>query len=174
MRNIDKLTRDQKIEVMFDLINSFRVVKKPIETAVFLQELLTANEIRNLAIRLRIAKLLLGGKTHREIIDEVHTSLATVSKVRSWLEAGGEGMKNVISKLPLKYKIPEKLPRKPIEFQLPQLLLSLAQHGLAETQKSQIVQANKMLSKMSEKRALDRQLQKMFSQYYKEKKGKKL
>lgn len=165
-KKFEYLSREEKIALMFDLINAFRLVRTPIETALFLQDLLTANEIRNLSIRLRIAKLLLSGSSHREIQEELHTSLATITKVRSWLEKGGEGLKSVIEKLPLKWDIPKKLPRGPIEFYLPQALMALAQYGIA---KSQERGAASLLKGAENKEIIDRNLQKYFDEYYKEK-----
>lgn len=161
----DKLSKEEKISLMFDLINSFRIVRSPLETALFLQDLLTTNEIRNLSIRLRIAKLLLAGKNHREIIEELHTSFATIDKVKVWIDRGGDGFKNVIEKLPLKWDIPRKLPRGPIEFHLSQTLISLVQYGVARGQDKRV---EKFLQAVNNKKNIDRSLQKVFDEYYKE------
>ncbi|MBU0569567.1 trp operon repressor [Patescibacteria group bacterium] len=133
-KRLDKLTREEKIELMFDLINAFSIVESPTETAFFLQDLLTATEIKNLAKRLRIAKLLLENLTQREIAKKVSVSPATVNKVNLWLARGGEGFKKVIEKLPAKWDIPKDLPRGPIEFHLPQTLLTVVQHSVAKSQ----------------------------------------
>jgi uncharacterized protein YerC len=139
----EKLSRNDQLELMFDLVNSFRFVNSPSETIDFLQDLLTAKEIKNLSKRLRIAKLLLSGKKQEEIVKSLHVSFASVSKVSIWLGSGGQGFKNVIAKLPLKYKIPENLPPIPIEFQLPKVISGLYQYSKATSQ-------NKMLEKFLE------------------------
>ncbi len=162
----EKLSNEEKVDLMFDLINSFYIVKTPLETALFLQDLLTANELRNLSIRLRIAKLLLSGMTHREIMDELHTSLSTITKVRAWMEEGGEGFKKVISKLPLRWKFPRKIPRGPIEYHLPQTLLTLFQYKVATSQKEKV---EDFLKKIKDKESIDRGIKKFFDEYYKEK-----
>lgn len=131
-KRIDKLSNDEKLDLMLDLIYSFGIVRNPRETAIFLQDLLTSTEIRNLSFRLRIAKLLLAGLTFEEITSKIHVSSATITKVSIWLEQGGGGFKNVISKLPLKWEKPGKLPHGPLEFHLPDLLLALTQHKLSE------------------------------------------
>ena len=87
----EKISNDEKVTLMFDLINSFKNLKDLTEIANFLQDLLTANEIKNLSVRLRIAKLLIAGKSQREIVLATHSSLGTVNKVNIWLEKGGEG-----------------------------------------------------------------------------------
>ncbi|MEK7470912.1 MAG: YerC/YecD family TrpR-related protein [Patescibacteria group bacterium] len=131
----EKIGRDEQLALMFDLINAFSLVKTPTETALLLKDLLTAKEIKNLSKRLRIAKLLLNEVTEREIAEELHCSFATISKVNIWLSEGGEGLRNVISKLPAKYKIPVNLPRVPLEFQIPKLILTLATNSKAIDQK---------------------------------------
>jgi len=50
-RRLEKLTKAELVELVFDLINSFRLVSNPKETAHFLQDLLTAKEIKNLSKR---------------------------------------------------------------------------------------------------------------------------
>jgi len=87
-------------ELLFDLINAFALVKTPINASLLLQDLLTRSEIRNLSRRLRIAKLLLEGQTQPEIVDDLHCSFGTVSKVKQWLDNSGKGLRKVIKKLP--------------------------------------------------------------------------
>ena len=164
-KKFERLSKEEKTGLMFDLVSAFRIVKKPVETALFMQDLLTANEIRNLAIRLRIAKLLLSGNTHREIQDELHTSLTTITKVRSWLEKGGKGLVYVIEKLPLKWEIPQRFPRGPIEYHLPQALLAVAEHSLAKSQDKKI---EEFVREVKKKRNLDESLKKHSNEYYRE------
>ena len=148
---------------MLDLIYAFGIVKKPAETAIFLQDLLTANEVRNLSIRLRIAKLLLAGLTYEEVIDKLHVSSSTITKVSIWLEQGGEGFKNVIVKLPLKWEKPKKLPRGPIEFHLPELLVALAQLKLSERG---LNTAKNFSSSIEEKETVNRSLREADKYFY--------
>ena len=162
-KRIEKLSRDEILNLSFDLINAFRIVTTPLESALLIQDLLTASEIRQLAVRLRIAKLILAGDTQRDISKSLHCSLATVTKVNAWINRGGEGLKNVISKLPQKYDLPDKLPKIPIEFQLPQAILALAQYSIAKRQ-NKIVE--KVWEEIEDKRLLDKQLQEMFSQEF--------
>ena len=70
MVKIDKLSPDKKADLAFDLINSFKYLNNTSDIANFLEDLLTASEVRNLSVRLRIAKLLLNGKSQREIASE--------------------------------------------------------------------------------------------------------
>jgi uncharacterized protein YerC len=164
-KRIEKFSKEEQIDLIFDLINAFKIVTSPAETAFLLRDLLTAKEIKNLSKRLRIAKLILQGKTQREISQEVHTSFVTVTKVRFWLEQGGQGLKNVIAKLPKRYKLPKNLPPIPLEFQLPQLISTLVQYYLASKDKKL---GEEFLKGISSKRLLDKTLKEAFSQYFRE------
>lgn len=99
-RRLEELSRSQQEDLVFDLINAISLVKDPLKSSLLLQDLLTAHEIKNISKRLRISKLLLGGKSVREIADEVKCSFATIAKVQAWLSEGGDGLKDVIKKLP--------------------------------------------------------------------------
>jgi len=50
-------------------------------TPLVLDDLLTEEEILDLAQRIKIAKLILDGKTYDEIAERVGTSTSTVSKI---------------------------------------------------------------------------------------------
>lgn len=111
-KRLDKFLKDEQKDLVFDLINAFSLANNPLDCALLLQDLLTEDEVRDLSKRLRIARLILNGKTHEEIVKGLHCSFATVTKVRIWLENGGEGLKKVISKLPKRRKvnIPKRMP----------------------------------------------------------------
>lgn len=160
---IEKLSREEKLTFIFDLVNAFGSIKKSTEAALFLQDLLTADEIRNLAIRLQIAKLLLAGKSFREIKKEVHTSFVTITKVNLWLEQGGEGFKKIIARLPARYSLPRKLPPRPIEFHLPELLLYAGNYALAKRQEGKI---EDFIQKAQGKKVMDRSLQEAVDTHY--------
>ena len=166
-KRLEKLSRNEQLELVFDLINSFRVAKTPIEVANFLQDLLTAKEIKNLAKRLRIAKFLLNGKTYEEIVKSLHTSYVTVAKVSAWLSQGGKGFKEVISKLPIKYDIPKNLPPVPIELQLPKVLLSVAQYSITQGQNRNL---ESFLKGVEEKEIINKNFRKMASEEFTKKK----
>ena len=116
-----------KLELVFDLIQAFKIVKTPVEVADFLEDLLTPTEIRNLSVRLRIAKLLLSGESQREVTTSLQTSLATTNKINNWLQKSGKGFKEVIKKLPIKVDKPTKTIRGPIEYHLPEVVVGSTQ-----------------------------------------------
>jgi TrpR-related protein YerC/YecD len=170
-KRIDKLSTDQKIDLMFDLINSFSQVKNPTDSAKRLEDFLTANEIRNLSVRLRIAKLLLAGITQREISSEFHTSLATINKINVWLNERGDGFRNVISNLPLKWKKPTKFSKGPIEYHLPELIIAMGQYVVVDKQERTI---KKFIDKVEEKKNQDREIERFNKETYARPRSKRI
>lgn len=153
LNKVERISREEKIGLLYDLINAFKIVRKPVETALFLQDLLTANEIKNLALRLRIAKLLLKGETQRDVASKAKVSLATVNKVNIWLNQGGKGFRDVVRKLPAKWKIPKKAKGIPIEFHGPQILAKVIQYSVSKKQDKKVedfidgVESKKLMGK---------------------------
>lgn len=169
MKRGSKLNDHERLDLVFDLINAFSIVKKPADTAFFLQDVLTASEIRNLSIRLRIAKLLLAGKTYREIQELTKTSSATITKINAWIERGGDGFKKVIEKLPLKYKYPTKLSRGPIEYHMPEAIFKLVQYGIASSQEKRL---KGFVESTQGKERFDKKFKENASEFYIRKKDK--
>lgn len=155
VKRLEKLSKEDQLDLVFDLINAISLVKNPSETAALLEDLLTSAEVKNLAKRLRIAKLLLAGKTHEEIIDILHCSYATTAKVNLWLSQRGEGFKKIIAKLPKQYSMP-KLQNRPLTYHLPETLISLAGMALANNQKQRL---EKFADQMDEKAVMDKSFQ---------------
>lgn len=152
-------------DLIFDLINSFKSIKSAKESAYFLQDILTANEIKNLAIRLRIAKLLLASEKQRDISQELKVSIATVTKISTWLNQKGEGFKQIISRLPFKYEEPTKPIRGPLEFHLPEVLATSIQYGIAKYQDKKI---ENFIKVVKEKAILEKKLREISNNKYKQ------
>lgn len=153
VKRVEKLSRQELIGLMFDLINAFRFVKNPLETSLLIKDLLTAREIHDISKRLRIAKMLLRGATQRGVASELHCSLATVSKIGLWLSQGGDGLRQVIARLPKKYEFPEGLPPGPIEFHLPELIGSIYSLARAKSQQDYL---DKFFKEVEEKKMSDK------------------
>jgi len=65
----------------------------------FLEDLCTINEIKALAARFEVARLLSAGKTYEEIERATGASSATISRVRRFLEYGADGYKTALRRL---------------------------------------------------------------------------
>ncbi len=70
------------------IINTFRDLETRRELSSFLEDLLTEDEFLDFAQRLKIARLILEGKTYDEIAVKVGTSTATVSKIGQVIKYG--------------------------------------------------------------------------------------
>lgn len=155
---LEKLSKDDVLDLTFDLVNAFGQIRSSNNAADIIKDLLTADEIKDLAKRLRIAKLLLSKASQREIATTVHCSLATVTKVSIWLQQSDGNLEKIISKLPTKYKMPKNLPKIPIEFQAPQALLATAKYILASNQNRKL---NTFMQKVESKKLTDKLLKKL-------------
>lgn len=154
-KGLDRFTKDSQQDLVFDLINAFSLANNPTDSALLLQDLLTEDEVRDLSKRLRIAKLLLSGKTHEEIVQQLHCSYATVTKVRIWLSGAGDGLKKVISRLPerRKVEIPKRAPG--VGYGLPDILAYYATSGLKSSENKRL---EKFMQNMKAKSSSDKEL----------------
>lgn len=80
------------------LIDALKKAIKAKGVSSFLDDLLTEEEILDLAQRLKIAKLILDGKTYDEIAEKVNTSTSTVSKIGQIIKYGKGGLVKVFQK----------------------------------------------------------------------------
>ena len=65
----------------------------------FLEDVCTIGEVKALAQRLEIARLLFTGRTYEEVEQRVRASSATISRVRRFLEYGADGYRLVLTRL---------------------------------------------------------------------------
>ena len=77
------LNKDQKL-----LIDSFYKVKTKKNLNNFIEDLFSQEETLDLAQRLKIAKLILEGKTYDEIAAEIPVSTSTISKIGQVIKFG--------------------------------------------------------------------------------------
>lgn len=65
----------------------------------FLEDICTINEVKVLAARLEVARLLAQGRTYDEIARRTGASSATISRVRRFLEYGADGYRLVLQRM---------------------------------------------------------------------------
>lgn len=65
----------------------------------FFEDICTINEIKAMAQRLQVAKLLSEGKTYGEIEEATAASTATISRINKCLVYGAEGYKRIIERM---------------------------------------------------------------------------
>ncbi len=90
---MDKPNLDKDRRLLVDSIK-----KSSKDLSNFLDDLLTEEEILDLAQRLKIAKLILDGKSYDEIAEKVGTSTSTVSKIGQIIKYGKGGLEKVMGK----------------------------------------------------------------------------
>lgn len=86
--NLDK---DKKL-----LVDTLRKSSRDLSNVI--DDLLTEEEILDLAQRIRIAQLILAGKNYDEISAAVGTSTSTVSKIGQVIKYGKDGLQKVLGK----------------------------------------------------------------------------
>lgn len=104
-RRWEKLSRDEQADLLFDLLQAFTLLKNLPDAVSFITDLLTSSEVKLLSKRLRIAKLLLSGKTYLQIKESLKVSESTIAKVAVWLQEKGEGFRKVVEKIPQRKKV---------------------------------------------------------------------
>lgn len=160
------LTKADSQDLVSDLIYSVVHAKNFDDSVLFLQDLLTKSEVQMLSKRLRIAKLLLKGKTYRDIEKEINVSHGTVAKIAGWLAQKGDGFRKIIKNLPEKKSEKswvdrsdwEIMKRKHGLYFWPELLLEEIVKQADEKQKKKI---SKVLDKLEEKSQLHRRIEKL-------------
>jgi TrpR-related protein YerC/YecD len=65
----------------------------------FFEDICTISEIKALAQRLEVAKMLRDGKTYSEISEKAGASTATISRVNKCLNYGADGYKTILDRV---------------------------------------------------------------------------
>ncbi len=152
-------------DLLIDLINAFALLKTPTAAALFIQDIMTLNEIQKLSRRLRIAKLLLQGKTYDEIADQLQCSQNTISKVQTWLNLQGEGLKQVIRQLPDRY--PKNIQRTIFTYYGPDPLTKVSSIINKYLSAKDRRQAQKLLNNAKIKQQITQEIDQVFRKYFK-------
>lgn len=93
------MTEKWKDGLTDQLCNSFLSLQNADEVYSFLEDIATIGEIRALAQRLEVARLLSEGCTYPQIAQQTGASTATISRVKKFLEYGADGYKIVLDRL---------------------------------------------------------------------------
>jgi len=87
------LEKDKKL-----LVATLRKLKSSKDLSALVDDLLSEEEILDLAQRIKIAKLILERRTYDEIAEKVKTSTSTVSKIGQIIKYGKGGLQKVLEK----------------------------------------------------------------------------
>jgi TrpR-related protein YerC/YecD len=80
------------------LLDALLDLEDPAEAAAFLRDLCTLGELRDLAQRWAVARLLDAGLHYSEISRRTGASTATITRIASWLNHGEGGYRSALAK----------------------------------------------------------------------------
>lgn len=92
---MDKPNLEKDKELIVKTLDKLKTAKA---MSAFLDDLLTEEEILDLAQRLKIANLILAGKTYDEIAPKIGASTSTVSKIGQILKYSRGGLEKSLKK----------------------------------------------------------------------------
>lgn len=88
--------RHPSVDRLFEAVLSLRDVD---ECYRFFEDLCTIREVRSMAQRLEVARMLAEGHTYDEIVDATGMSTATISRIRRFLDYGADGYRLVLERM---------------------------------------------------------------------------
>lgn len=88
--------QDETVDQLFEAILALRTME---ECYRFFEDICTINEIKSLAQRLEVAKMLREKKTYNEIAEKTSASTATISRVNRSLTYGTDGYNIILDRL---------------------------------------------------------------------------
>ena len=92
------MTEKWKDALTDKLCEAFLALKTVEEMYAFLEDVATIGEIKALAQRLHVARLLHKDKTYPEVAQETGASTATISRVKKFLQYGAGGYEIVLER----------------------------------------------------------------------------
>jgi len=100
MKKYATLSKEIQHELLGEFCDALCSVNTAHEAVDLLTDLLTPSETIMLAKRIRIAKLLIAGKSYETIGQSLQVSQSTIAKVASWLAESGEGFRLIVKRAP--------------------------------------------------------------------------
>lgn len=88
--------RDPMADTLFRAVLQLRTVE---ECYRFFEDLCTIGELKDLAQRFAVARMLASGKTYQQIAAQTGASSATISRVRRFLTYGADGYALVLDRM---------------------------------------------------------------------------
>lgn len=81
------------------LIQALLALRTPEEGRALLIDLLTLGEASDLALRLKVARMLVHGATYEEVAQATGASTATISRIRRFVDHGAGGYRLAVARL---------------------------------------------------------------------------
>lgn len=93
---IEKLRGKKELEQLFQSILTLQNME---ECYLFFDDLCTVNELKSLAQRLEVARMLREGYTYNQIEADTGASTATISRVKRCLNYGNDGYQMALDRI---------------------------------------------------------------------------
>ncbi len=98
---VNEKLRDELTDKLFEAMLTLKTVE---EYYRFFEDIATIGEIKALAQRLEVAKMLDAGMTYEDIVAATGASTATISRVKKCLNYGADGYRIVLERTKNEYK----------------------------------------------------------------------
>ena len=150
-------------ELFYKLSAAISGTKSVKEAAEFLRDMLSYQEAEMIAKRLKIAELLLEGKTYDEIRNKIKVSFGTIARVQEWLKLQGDGYrravqntkgKSIAREEPMESEGLTSIKKRYPQYYWPEILLENIIKNSNKRQKQKIKNVISQLEKMKEKNKL--------------------
>ncbi|OGD57449.1 hypothetical protein A2V71_03465 [Candidatus Berkelbacteria bacterium RBG_13_40_8] len=92
------LKKEEETNLIIEFCNAVASLSSTEEAALFIKDILSKQETRMMAKRLKIAKLLIRGKSYIDIATELKVGQGTIARINLWLNQSGEGYRLALSR----------------------------------------------------------------------------
>jgi len=92
------LTKEEETNLIIEFCCAVAKLSSTEEAALFVKDLLSKQEVRMLAKRLKIAKMLMNNLSYSDISKDLRVSPGTIARVNLWLNQSGEGYRLAVSR----------------------------------------------------------------------------
>ena len=93
------MNRKFKDDMTDQLLRAVLTLRNEEEAYAFFEDACTINEIKAMAQRLEVARMLRAGATYEEVAETTGASTATISRVKRYLNYGADGYSLVLDRL---------------------------------------------------------------------------
>lgn len=164
----NKVSNKDRNQIIYDLIYAIKGCRTIEEAASLIEDLLTESELEFISRRLRIARLLIEGKTYEDVRIKLHVSESTIAKIAAWLSDKGDGFRNVVkifpkeakAKDPMEYSSWTELKRRYPTYFLPERIIEQIVLMASKKQKEHLIKViSELDSSLKEKSQLHRNIE---------------
>lgn len=162
-----QLKKTEETQLIMDFCEAISSLSRIEEAMLFIRDLLSKQEVRMLAKRLKIAKLLIADEKYEDIAKDLKTSMGTIARINTWLAQSGEGFRTAIEKSG-DFKAVDKprfsgIKRKYPMYYWPEILLK---EIIYSANRKQRLRLQKIIDSLDEKTTLTQEIDEILRQNY--------